>query len=237
VDNPVDIVDNRQSEQPFGCRGPVLGIFAKEPRTGRVKTRLTPPLCPAEATALYRVALRETVARFSAGPARLVLCCAGRRAWFARNFPKMPLLAQGRGELGARLARATAALFAAGGGPVAVVGSDSPDLPLPLVTAAFAALESGDVSAIPSRDGGYALLALRRPAPELFAGIPWSTAEVLSATRARARAHGLNFATVGEWDDLDDLASLHRLLVRSPECATARYAHAHLGSVLWAGSG
>ena len=142
------------------------------------------------------------MARFAAGPARLVLCWAGRRAWFARNFPGMPLLPQGRGDLGARLARVTAALFAAGGGPVAVVGSDSPDLPLPLVTAAFAALATAEVAAIPSRDGGYALLALRRPAPALFAGIPWSTAQVLTATRARASALGLRFVTVGEWDDL-----------------------------------
>jgi rSAM/selenodomain-associated transferase 1 len=218
-------------------RGPVLGIFAKEPRAGRVKTRMTPPLRPAEAMALYRVALRETVARLAAGPARLVLCYAGRRAWFARNFPGLPLLSQGRGELGARLARVTAALFAASGGPVAVAGSDSPDLPLALVTAAFTALENSEVAAIPSRDGGYALLALRRPAPTLFAGIPWSTAEVLTITRARARALGLGFAAVDEWDDLDDLASLHRLLVRSPECATSRYAHTHLSSVLRGGSG
>jgi glycosyltransferase A (GT-A) superfamily protein (DUF2064 family) len=190
-----------------------------------------------EGAALYRVALRETVDRYAAGPARLVLCGAGRRAWFARAFPGRPLFPQGRGDLGVRLARVTAALFAAGGEPVAVIGSDSPDLPLPLVAAAFAALATAEVAVIPSRDGGYALLALRRPAPALFTGIPWSTAQVLTATRARASALGLSFVTVGEWDDLDDVASLHRLLARSPGCATARYVRTHLGSGLWSGSG
>jgi hypothetical protein len=157
-----------------------------------------------------------------------VLCTAGRRAWFARAFPALPLLPQGRGNLGARLARATTALFAAGGGPVAVAGSDSPDLPLAMIDAAFAALAEADVAAIPCRDGGYALLALRRPVPELFAGIPWSTPAVLAATRARAQALGLSFAAVAAWDDLDDLPALCRLLARSPDCATARYARAHL---------
>jgi len=226
----VDKVDNRRLGQSLPSHGPVLGIFAKQPVAGRVKTRLTPPLRPEEACALYRVALRETVARLSAAPAAVVLCAAGRRSWFAGAFPGLPLLPQGRGNLGARLARATAALFAAGGGPVAVVGADSPDLPLPLISAAFAALADAEVAVIPCRDGGYALLALRRTAPALFAGIPWSTTEVLAATQQRATELGLRLATIGAWDDLDDLPSLHRLLARSPECATARYAQVHLRS-------
>ena len=120
---------------------------------------------------------------------------------------------------------------------MAVAGADSPDLPLPLVTAAFAALEGADVAVIPSHDGGYALLALNRPAPALFADIPWSTAEVLAVTRARAAALGLRFVSVAGWDDLDDLAALQRLLVRSPDCATARYARAQLNNRLWSGCG
>ena len=232
VENPVDKVDKRRLGQALPGHGPVLGIFAKQPVAGRVKTRLTPPLHPQEACALYRVALQETVARFADGPAAPVLCCAGCLSWFARTFPGVPLLPQGRGTLGARLARATASLFAAGSGPVAVAGADSPDLPLPLLAAAFAALADAEVAAIPCRDGGYALLALRRPAPGLFAGIPWSTPEVLAATQARAAILGLRFATIGAWDDLDDLPSLHRLLARSPECATARYAQVHLRSFL-----
>jgi glycosyltransferase A (GT-A) superfamily protein (DUF2064 family) len=71
----------------------------------------------------------------------------------------------------------------------------------------------------------------------LFTDIPWSTAEVLATTRARATALGLRFVSVGGWDDLDDLAALHRLLKRSPDCATARYARAHLNNRLWSGCG
>ena len=236
MENPVDKVDNFPLGQSLPNRGPVIGIFAKQPVAGRVKTRLTPPLRPEEACALYRTALQETVARFSCGPAAPVLCCAGRRSWFACTFPGVPLLPQGRGNLGARLVRATAALFAAGGGPVAVAGADSPDLPLSLISAAFAALSDAEAAVIPCQDGGYALLALRRPAPALFAGIPWSTAEVLAATQQRATELGLRLATIGAWDDVDDLPSLHRLLARSRSvqphvmhrciCAATRRLHA-----------
>lgn len=228
----MDKVDNCRSAQALPRRGPVLGIFAKQPRPGHVKTRLSPPLSPAEASALYTVALRETVTRLGHGPVPPVLCCAGRRAWFARGFPGVPLLPQGRGDLGARLIRTTARLFAAGGSPVGVIGSDSPDLPLALIEATFAALAEAEAAAVPCADGGFALLALRRPVPELFTGLPWSTPTVLVAMQQRAGALGLRFATVDPWDDLDDLPALQRLLRRSPECATARYAQAHLRSRL-----
>lgn len=237
VGNPVDKVDNLTRRQPLTCHGPIVGLLAKQPLPGKVKTRLVPPLTPHQASTLYRVALGETLASFAAVPAALVLCCAGRRRWFARAFPGIPLLSQGRGDLGARLTRVTAALFAAGGSLVAVAGSDSPDLPPALIGEAFAALATADVAAIPCADGGYALLALRRPVPELFARMPWSTPEVLVRTQARAAALGLRFTTVGSWDDLDDLPSLHRLLARSPECATARHVRTHLGRILCAGCG
>lgn len=237
VENPVDKVDNPRKARGLRLNGPVLGIFAKQPISGRVKTRLVPPLTPEGACALYRIALQETVSSFAGAQAALVLCGSGRRSWFARAFPEVPLLLQGRGDLGTRLSRATAALFAAGGGPVAVAGADSPDLPLPLIDAAFAALATADAAAIPCVDGGFALLALRRPAPRLFTGIPWSTPATLATMRERSAQLGLRFAMVGSWDDLDDQASLHRLLERTPECATAQYARAYLGSAPRAGSG
>ena len=237
VEKPVDEVDNQPPAAALSFQGPVLGVFAKQPVAGRVKTRFCPPLQPGQARDLYRVALEETVTRFAAGPAALVLGYAGRRGWFTRTFPGVPLLAQGGGELGPRLARATAAWFAAGAGPLAVAGADSPDLPLTLIEAAFAALGSADVTVVACRDGGYALLALRQPTPALFAGIPWSTAEVLAATRRRSDQLGLRFVVVGEWDDLDDLAALHRLVARSPDCRTARYARVHLHSQLRSGCG
>lgn len=237
MENPVDKVDKSRNHRNFRLHGPVLGLFAKQPRAGQVKTRLVPPLTPIEARELYRVALAESVTNFAGGPATVVLCGAGRSRWFARTFPDTPFLTQGRGDLGARLQRAVAALFAAGGGPVAVAGSDSPDLPPALIAAAFAALATADVAAVATVDGGYALLALRRPAPQLFAAMPWSTDQVLTRTRQRAAALNLRFATVGSWDDLDDLPALERLLARSPQCATARHLRAHLGSRLCAGCG
>jgi len=64
-----------------------------------------------------------------------------------------------------------------------------------------------------------------RHRPELFRGIPWSSDGVLAATRRRAEEAGVTYREVGAWEDVDDLASLRRLLERSPGSATARLAH------------
>jgi uncharacterized protein len=200
-----------------------LGIFAKEPVTGRVKTRLCPPLLPAQAARLYAQSLRETVARLQGLPLELVLFYSGDRCWFQQAFPGIRLLPQGSGDLGARMEDALAILLAEGES-AALVGSDSPDLPPPLIMQALAALTACEVVTIPARDGGYVLIGERRHRAELFTGIPWSTDQVLAVTRRRALELGIAYREIGLWEDIDDLPSLHRLLERSPASSTARLA-------------
>ncbi len=204
-----------------------MGIFAKQPRPGAVKTRLCPPLSPAQAADLYRVSLEETVARLQTGPWTPVLCFAGEESWFRQAFPDLPLLPQGEGDLGERLQRAlTTLLEVADCRGAVLVGSDSPDLPQELLEQAFAALQRTEAVVAPAVDGGYVLIGLRRPHPELFAAIPWSSDQVLELTRQRAAAAGISLAEVPGWEDVDDLPSLQALLARSPGSATAGYARA-----------
>lgn len=212
----------------------VLGVFAKPPVPGKVKTRLCPPLSPAEAAAFYQVALAETIARFSVLPGELVIFYAGGEDYFRRTFPEVPRYPQGEGDLGIRMERALATLFAAGYRRAALVGSDSPDLPLELITAAFAALHDHDSVTIPARDGGYMLIGESRHLPELFDDIPWSTPDVLAATQRRAVQHGASCAVVGAWDDCDDWPALTALLERSPASATACHVREHLSCYLHA---
>ncbi len=208
-----------------------VGIFVKQPLPGGVKTRLCPPLTEAEAAAFYAVAQEETVARLAAGPWPVTLAYAGAEAYFRDRFPQLPLLPQGEGDLGDRLQRIAAALLAAGG-PVLLVGSDAPDLPLGLVDEAFRALNGVDVVTAPATDGGYVLIGFNRPLPQLFADIPWSTPEVLARTRRRAAEAGLSWRELTPWEDVDDFSSLLALLRRSPASASAAFARRRLAHLL-----
>ena len=71
------------------------------------------------------------------------------------------------------------------------------------LTAAFDALEEHDAVLGPAADGGYVLIGLRRPAPELFAGIPWGTDAVLAGTRAALDRLGWTWAELPTLHDLD----------------------------------
>ncbi|OEU74487.1 MAG: hypothetical protein BA869_00535 [Desulfuromonadales bacterium C00003107] len=210
----------------------VLGIFAKQPVAGRVKTRLCPPLSPQQAAELYRTCLQETVAAMAEAPAERVIFYDGDAAYFQKTFPGLRLVPQceGEGDLGQRLDRAFAQLFTEGCSAAALIGSDSPDLPASLVSAAFKALTHCDLAVAPALDGGYVLIGQSRHVPELFQDMPWSNPALWSETRRRAEQLGLAYRELDAWEDLDDLASLKRLLLRSPHSRTAHLADRLLNS-------
>jgi rSAM/selenodomain-associated transferase 1 len=189
-------------------------VFARVPRPGRVKTRLIPALGPAGAARVYRVLMRRALmaaARLS--NVRRELWCADdpdltRCATIARRLG-MRLHVQPDGDLGARLSAAFArALESVGAGPAIVIGSDCPGYTPAYLEQAFGLLETGspipDAVIGPALDGGYVLIGLRRPAPSLFTGIPWSTDQVLELTREALAAAGLT------WRELPPLADIDR---------------------------
>ena len=210
----------------------LLGILVKEPVPGKVKTRLTPELTSEQAAEFYRIALHETIERLQDTGYDVVLFYSGREKYFEQAFPQLPRFRQSNGDLGARLAAALDRLHRNRPGAAALIGSDSPDLPLAQIDAAFAALNRFDVVTIPASDGGYVLICSRRNQPQVFRAIDWSTDKVLTQTRQRAAAAGITYSEQGGWEDVDDIDSLQRLLVRSPDSATAAYVRRCLSDVV-----
>ncbi|MBE0595756.1 MAG: TIGR04282 family arsenosugar biosynthesis glycosyltransferase [Desulfuromonadales bacterium] len=219
----MDGVDNFPPPRPWA-----LGIFAKAPLPGEVKTRLCPPFTPSEAALFHRLSLTETVSRMRGRGFDLVLFHAGPASFFQRRFPDLPLRSQGEGDLGERMERALGTLLAGRRG-AALIGADTPDLPPELVEQAFDRLQTAEVVTAPASDGGYVLIGESRHHPALFRQIAWGSSEVLAATRRQAAALGLAYGEVAEWDDVDDLPALRRLLGRSPTCRAARFAARLLG--------
>jgi uncharacterized protein len=205
-----------------------LVVFAKHPRPGAVKTRLAASIGNEAAAGLYR-ALAEHVLEATAPAAgeyeRLVFFEPGEaleevRAW----LPGTRLLAQSGPDLGARMADAFARAFARGASRVALVGTDTPGVTRETAALALSALDAADVVLGPAEDGGYYLVALRRPQPSLFAGIDWSTSRVLDETRARAAAAGLDVRELAPLADVDTLDDLRRAWPRIEEILAGREA-------------
>lgn len=201
---------------PRAAEGCSLGIFAKVPIAGRVKTRLARDIGAAEATALYRRLGRQVLAA-TAGPGYRTTVWftppSGRdavRTWLD-GLGAAAFYAQAGGNLGTRLVHAFGRSFADGNGAVVIIGTDSPGVNRRIVAAAFRALSAHDLVLGPSLDGGYYLIGLSAPHPALFRSIPWSTKDVLRATEARAQALGLNFRLLAPLRDVDSVADARAL--------------------------
>lgn len=193
-----------------------LLVIAKRPAPGRTKTRLTPPLSPEQAAALYECFLRDTLdfVRHLPGVAPAIAYLpAEERAYFEALAPDFELVLQEGADLGERLDNALTRLLAAGYQHVAIMNSDGPTLPLTCLTGAFEALSgSADVVLGPCDDGGYYLIGLKQPAPRLLRKVRMSTPNVLSDTLAIAAEEGLTVELLPTWYDVDDAESLERLM-------------------------
>jgi len=172
-------------------------VFAREPRAGRVKTRLIPRLGEQGAARLHARLVARTLS--TARAARL-----GRvRLWSGRH--------QRGADLGARMLHAFR--LALRRAPRAILlGTDCPVLrPADLRRAARWLAGGADAVLAPAEDGGYALIALRRASPRLFAGIEWGGPGVMARTRERLAALGWRWRELPEVWDVDRPEDLARL--------------------------
>jgi len=76
---------------------------------------------------------------------------------------------------------------------------------------AAAALQSHDAVVGPAEDGGYVLVGLARDV-EAFDGVRWSTADVMTQTRAKLAASGARWTELPMLWDIDNRADLARWL-------------------------
>jgi rSAM/selenodomain-associated transferase 1 len=205
-----------------------LVIVGKAPRAGSAKTRLVPPLSPDAAALLYRAFLLDTLALgVGLGWEAVTLvhpAGADQAVALEELLPPTVRRAPQTGHgLGDALAGAFASHFREDFSPVVLMASDSPSLPRASVQAAADALATHDISIGPTEDGGYYLIGLRHPCPDVFAHIDWSTPRVLEQTLAIASRLSLRVFTLPTWFDVDgptDLARLDAdLATRPPDVA------------------
>ena len=199
-----------------------LVLFAKAPIPGQVKTRLCPPLTPDEAASLHGSFVLDSLERSKAAIQqqklsldRILACAPSAAHVFFKILGErhgVRLIDQLGDDLGSRMDQAVSTLCAEGYRRLLIVGTDLPSLPLSIYRDALAQLDRHPVVLGPALDGGYYLLGLTQPAPELFDRIPWSTAEVLKATLARAEAAGLTVGQLQPWRDVDTVEDLRFII-------------------------
>lgn len=193
----------------------VLLVFAKVPRPGHVKTRLSPELTPDEAARLYRAFLQDALDVYAELPVDVRLYLAPPFSDDdVRAVPDAISIHEQHGEgLGPRMARAFREALRDGYGRATIVGTDHPTLPPAFVQQSFATLEGERAVCIgPSEDGGFYLLGMSAFYPQLFDDMTYSHEEVFADTLTRVSATDAQLTVLPQWYDVDTPAALQRLV-------------------------
>lgn len=191
-------------------------VFAKAPIPGQAKTRLIPALGP-EGAARFQAALtRRTLnTACAAFPDNVVLYCTPDASdpWYqslAEAF-SVELRNQNGSDLGDRMDRALTSALVDHERAI-LIGTDCPVLTPDVLRSVDKALANGaETVIVPAEDGGYVLIALSRPFPELFSGIEWGTNRVLVETLRNLETDGRPARVMEPLWDIDEPEDLDRL--------------------------
>ena len=198
------------------CRPTRIVVFAKVPQPGIAKTRLIPALGAQGAAALAKQMLAHTLEQALKAQLGVVELCMSPDStdpmWANIAIPNgTACSAQGDGDLGQRMARAVERTCLGQAENIILVGTDCPAITAVLLAEAAQRLADHDAVILPASDGGYVLIGLQAPCPEIFANMPWSTSAVAGLTLERLKKLGLRVWQGPTLDDIDEPADLAHL--------------------------
>ncbi|MEV4398840.1 TIGR04282 family arsenosugar biosynthesis glycosyltransferase [Nonomuraea sp. NPDC049607] len=213
---------------PHHAGGAQLLVIAKEPVPGKVKTRLTPPCTPREAATLAGAALEDTLRTVTRVPAgrRVIALDGAPGAWLPPGFTIVPQRGDGLDE---RLAAAFDDAHRLSPTPIVLIGMDTPQVTAGLLAGALSLLGAHDAVFGPATDGGFWLLGLRAPDPDLLLGVPMSEPTTGEIQLNRLTEAGMSVACLPCLTDVDTMADAIEVAALAPR---SRFAAALAGTAV-----
>ena len=184
-----------------------LIIFTRNPELGKCKTRLAKSVGDEEALKVYKDLLQHTanvakkvnVNRYAYYSVKI----RDNDIWTTDYFNKKQQFGD---NLGQRMQNAFQECFNAGHDKVIIVGSDLLDLSVEIIEQAYKKLEDNDAVIGPALDGGYYLLGLKKPFPDVFNIKNWGTETVYKQTMEQLNQHQVFvLETLNDIDHVEDL--------------------------------
>ena len=186
-----------------GAKKPCVIVMVKEPRPGRVKTRLGRDIGMLEAAAWYRRHVAKQLSVLCDPRWTVVAALAPKQARIVPG-PAEIIVDQGQGDLGRRMI----GLLRQAPPKSVLIGSDILDVGPKEVAHAMALLADHDAVLGPSPDGGFWLIGFRHPRhlpPGLLDGARWSTPHAMADTQARLPGRVALAGMRNDVDTIDDL--------------------------------
>jgi len=185
----------------MGIDGIRVIVMCKAPVPGGVKTRLMSRYSAVQAAEWHAAMATTVIERAKHLFSDVVIAADDPTHDFFTGFA-LPVTIQAAGDLGDRMIRQIEWAFADAASAVLLLGTDSPHMPESRLLAAVDALKYADVVLGPVEDGGYDLVAMSRPL-SIFAGVVWSSGQVLCKTIENIQQQGLTVEQLGIGFDVD----------------------------------
>ena len=201
-----------------------LLLFVKSPIKGQVKTRLAAQTDGDLVVELYKCFVDDMISLVENLDVHLEICFypANTKSTFSEWLGEQHCYTPQTGDnLGERLRNAFGNAFEEGFSNVVAIGTDSPDLPVHYLIESFEVLDTHDTVIGPANDGGYYLIGFSKEkfTPEAFDNISWSTDSVFEQTVSILKRHGRKVYLLPLWHDVDTIADLKSLLLRTRNTA------------------
>lgn len=198
--------------RPAARYRPRLVVMVKQPRPGRVKTRLGRDMGMVPACWWMRHQTARLLRHLRDPRWDLVLAVSPDHAMSARDWPwDLRRIQQGPGDLGDRMGRILRRMPP---GPVCIIGADIPDMSRAHIARAFARLGDHDAVFGPAPDGGFWLVGLKRISAvpmRLFETVRWSGPFALRDSVATMGS--MRIAMIDTLADVDDIGDLRAYLL------------------------
>ena len=188
----------------------VLIIFVKNPKLGKVKSRLAKSIGDMNALSVYKKLLKMTK--------EIVIDLEfDKRVCYSDMIEQEDLWDNGifqkglqKGDdLGLRMYNAFKDASEDSYQKICLIGSDIIELTDEIIIKAFSLLDEHDIVLGPSFDGGYYLIGMKSPTKVLFENIKWSTGVVLAETINEIHKLKLNYALLPTLNDIDEIEDIN----------------------------
>ena len=195
-------------------------LFSRIPVPGKVKTRLEPVLSAEQRAAFQEALIIDISLKLIELDGTMMLCHSdeegptGERGRYFDmlyrrllsvnpNASRIIAYPQRGDRLGERMSNALADAFATGADSCLLMGSDLPYITSSDIALAERLLDDADIVFGPSSDGGFWLVGMKEPFPELFEDERYSKDDVLTRAQALCKKHGKTVALAPFSSDVD----------------------------------
>jgi rSAM/selenodomain-associated transferase 1 len=198
----------------FGLLKAAIIIFTRTPIPGKTKTRLQNYLTPIECAQLHKNFIKDVyVSCKDTGKDIFIFYTPNEGLEILRKIfiDELRYYPQTGSDIGVRMGNAIDTVLTLGYDRCVLIGTDIPTIKSKDIISALDKLDDSDISLIPTYDGGYCLIGMKKSNMDVFIHQSYGHSEVIVNTKHNLYKLGLSYYLCNPCLDIDEKEDLIEL--------------------------